>query len=477
MKIWKILLCLITTLVVIFTLYLLFSPHKKWLIDKFFPLETQGPPLVTEQKVELTQFFVPVTSFSSDKEEITLVELQKQKLLILEEKEEMTEKALGIENGDFEILPQEEIYNRLLAQGEDIAILPVEEVDFRVKTLKVDGIDLWDKNQKLDSYPLKTKLEITAAEQNRYFEFQRDKLTKVTATGEIILARGVAQRIEEYQDNLYPFHQVKKLLEESDLTISTLEAPASSSCQYCDHCMVFCAEPEYLAGLSYAGIDGVSMAANHIKDYYGVDGITETIEILDENNILHTGAGRDVDEAREPWIKEINGIKFGFLGYNDVVPTSYAATENTAGSAWADINNMVADIQAIKSQVDVVVILAHWGIEYTNFPSARQNEIAHAAIDAGADLIIGDHPHWVQGVEFYRGKFIIYGVGNFVFDQMWSEETRQGTIVDFIFYSDRLASIRFHPTVIEDYVQPRLASKEEKAIILNRIWEASGFKE
>ena len=474
MKVGKVLFSLLLTVLIVLILrYLFFS--SKDLFDKNnsnFGNHNESVP--EEQFTEVTQFFAAVTSFSNERNEITLTELKTGKLLIRKDKEADTKKVLRIVNGDFEFLSKEEIIQKLLNQENEIAILPLTDIDFRLKTLKIDGLDIWDKNTDSKKYPLQIVARLSKKEYAEVFTFNPQKLNRITAAGEIIMARGVAERIEKYHDVLYPFRKIKDLFTNSDLQIATLEIPFSSSCNYCDSCMVFCAKPEYFEGLNYMGFDGVSLAANHIKDY-GEEGIMETIELLDQNQILHTGAGINIDKARQPWIKEINGIKFGFLGYNDVVPTTYAATENSSGSAWANIDEIVTDIKALKPQVDVVVIFAHWGIEYTNIPSERQKEIAHTAIDAGADLIIGDHPHWVQGVEIYHDKFITYGIGNFVFDQMWSEETRQGSIMDFDFYENRLVSIAIKPTVIDDYAQPRLANETEGKTILNRIWEGSSF--
>lgn len=466
---------LLLTLAIIFGMASYFSPDHNWK-SLFFTTSKQSSSsadkTVIQPKVKYWQYYAPVTSFISFKEGLTFAELQQKTLLVLTENQQELKSLFP--QTQIIGLSKEELVSRLKSGSEEIAILPITEIDFQWKTLAIDAQNIWDQDVDLVKYPLKIEKKIAAENYSPELTFKPQKLIHVTATGEIILARGVAERIEKYDDVLYPFVKIKEELKKADLTISTLEAPMSSDCHYCDSCMVFCGKPEYLLGLSDSGIDLVSMAANHIKDY-GIAGITETINLLEQRQIGHVGAGENLGTARKPWIVEIKGQKFGFLGYNEVVPTTYAATEDSSGSNWAEVDQMKEDIQALKKEVDIVVLMMHWGIEYTNEPSDRQKELAYAGIDAGADLIIGDHPHWVQGVEFYQSKFIIYGIGNFVFDQMWSEETRQGTILDLIYEGTKLVSIKFQPTIIEDYAQPRLATEEEKKVILERIWEGSVF--
>ena len=122
--------------------------------------------------------------------------------------------------------------------------------------------------------------------------------------------------------------------------------------------------------------------------------------------------------------------------------------------------------------------MAHWGIEYEDSPQPQVVAAAHAMIEAGAAVVIGDHPHWVQSVESYRGAFITYGIGNFVFDQMWSMETREGSIEEISFDGARPVAVRIRPTIIDDYYRPRLLAPNEAAYrdTLARIWGHSVFK-
>jgi poly-gamma-glutamate synthesis protein (capsule biosynthesis protein) len=130
--------------------------------------------------------------------------------------------------------------------------------------------------------------------------------------------------------------------------------------------------------------------------------------------------------------------------------------------------------------VDVLAVAVHWGAEYVSLPQTAPGvaeddpvEIAHLAIDAGADMVIGNHPHWVQAVELYKGKFIAYAHGNFIFDQMWSYETRVGVIGRYTFYDDVLVKVEFVPTLIEEFAQPVPLQGAEAQAVLDGMRAAS----
>ena len=144
------------------------------------------------------------------------------------------------------------------------------------------------------------------------------------------------------------------------------------------------------------------------------------------------------------------------VGYNDVGVQ--------AGTATADVERIKKEVADAKSNSGVVVVGFHWGVEYTTSITARQKELAYAAIDSGADLILGNHPHWIQPSEVYNGKYIMYAHGNTIFDQMWSEKTKTGVIGKYIFSGMRLQNVEFIPTYIQDYGQPTLVNSLQAGI-------------
>jgi poly-gamma-glutamate synthesis protein (capsule biosynthesis protein) len=184
-----------------------------------------------------------------------------------------------------------------------------------------------------------------------------------------------------------------------------------------------------------------------------------------------------MEEAREPAVITRNGVRFAFLAYDDIA-AYYHATETTAGAAPLDPATVADDIAAARLLADVVVVLPHWGVEYTAMPTARQREFARAAAAGGADLVVGNHAHWVQAHEQIGDTFVAYALGNFVFDQSWSLETQQGALLEVTFEArpdarQRITSTRYTPIRIHDDYQPRLAPPDEAATILDRIESAS----
>ncbi len=180
--------------------------------------------------------------------------------------------------------------------------------------------------------------------------------------------------------------------------------------------------------------------------------MTDTFKILKDSGIEYIGAGNNFSEARAAKIIKKNGVRFGFLAY--AYPTDlYLASSSTPGMANMDIEAMKKDIAELKKSADVAVVEMHAGAEYTNLPNSQQKNFARAAIDAGADLVVGHHPHWVQITEVYKDKPILYSLGNLVFDQMWSMETRQGAIAVATFKDKKLAGFKIIPIRIDDYGQ------------------------
>jgi poly-gamma-glutamate synthesis protein (capsule biosynthesis protein) len=285
------------------------------------------------------------------------------------------------------------------------------------------------------------------------------KLVTLIATGDVIPARSVNYEMAIRDDFTYPFLKTYKFTRAADITLINLESPLINGCATTTSGMSFCGDPRVVKGLELAGVDIANLPNNHIGNY-GVDAIHETERHLTDAGIAWDGFGHVVYDR-------VKGITFGFLGFNGVGET-------------IDTTEMAREIRAARKQANVVVVSFHWGREYTSVPLTAPGiadqdprQIAHLAIKAGADLIVGNHPHWVQGIEIYRGKFITYAHGNFVFDQMWSVATRQGVVGTYTFYGKRLVSVRFRPVMIENYAQPHFLSAADGAPILARMRAAS----
>jgi poly-gamma-glutamate capsule biosynthesis protein CapA/YwtB (metallophosphatase superfamily) len=272
----------------------------------------------------------------------------------------------------------------------------------------------------------------------------------ILVTGDVLTARSVNQKTTSLNDFTWPFQQTADFLRTADVTMINLETPLVRDCPVRIDGMVFCGDQRNTAGLHFAGIDVVNFANNHSGNQ-GKQGVTETLEVLTQEGFVVAG-------VEQPVYQIVKGKRFAYLGYNDVEKYGFIAD--------VDEERMVSEITQAKQNADIVVVQFHWGEEYRYQPTARQRELGHLAIDLGADLVIGNHPHWIQPVEWYKDKLITYSHGNFVFDQMWSRETREGVVGRYVFQGKRLVDVSFFPILIEQYGQPRWLQGAEKHRIL-----------
>lgn len=206
--------------------------------------------------------------------------------------------------------------------------------------------------------------------------------------------------------------------------------------------MVFCGDPISVEGLSLINVKVANLANNHISNY-GQEGIKQTIEVLKNHNISATGT----DQLS---VVSVKGKKISVVGFNDIPPYPTGINKLTKES-------LVSQIKSAKASSDIVIVTVHWGNEYSP-ASSRQKEFARLAIDTGAEVVIGHHPHWDQEIESYKGKPIYYSLGNFVFDQMWSQKTREGLVAKIIFTGNEVSTHSAIPIFINNSYQPELRS-------------------
>src|SRR5690606_31233943 len=234
-----------------------------------------------------------------------------------------------------------------------------------------------------------------------------------------------------------------------------------------------------IEGLELAGFDVMTAATNHIRDCgqpdfgCGDQALLDTLALLRRAGIEPVGAGENIAAARRPAIVEHNGVRFAFLGSDEVASSYLGATETSSGTAPLEAETLLEDIAIAKAEADVVIVLPQWGVEYTPTPTDRQLSLGRAAVDAGATLVVGNHPHVVQGTEAVGGNFIAYALGNFVFDQDWSVETEQGVVLEATFAGPALLSIALKPVYIQDMFQPIFVQGEEAESILERMRNSS----
>jgi poly-gamma-glutamate capsule biosynthesis protein CapA/YwtB (metallophosphatase superfamily) len=279
--------------------------------------------------------------------------------------------------------------------------------------------------------------------------------------GDIMLSRTVNAKMERYEDYAWPFRLIAPAIAEADISVFNLESPFLKNANYDvpTGSFSFKANPLAVEGLLLSGIDVLSLANNHALNA-GRQGVIDTLDILKEHDIAGIGLGLNEKEAREGVVLSEDAWRVAFLSY--AYPRDYSlATETRAGIAFMNIDNLKEDIERLREDVDLVIVLMHAGTEYVNSPHAEQVNFARKAIDFGADVVIGHHPHWPQSWEIYKDKIIFYSLGNFVFDQMWSEATSHGLLARLTFQADLSGQAELLPVVIKDYGQVSLLSEDE----------------
>lgn len=291
----------------------------------------------------------------------------------------------------------------------------------------------------------------------------------LVAVGDIMLSRYVAQKIKEHEDPGYPFAEVKWFLQSGDIAFGNLEGSVTPGRDIKIPEMVLRADPCVAPALKDAGFDILSLANNHLPDF-GVQGVLDTMRYLDDAIISHTGAGRNEEEAYIPRYMEAKGLKLAFLAFNDpaLAPDYYRASDGP-GTAALEPEKMTAAIREAAGNADFTVVYLHAGTEYASQPDESQARFARMAIDAGADLVLGSHPHVVQKVEKYRGKYILYSLGNFIFDQLWSRDTREGVAARVCISENSVEKIEFLPVYINDDARPVALSGQDGLRVMEKL--------
>lgn len=247
-----------------------------------------------------------------------------------------------------------------------------------------------------------------------------------------------------------------------DIFMVNLENPVTTSTLKIVKEFNFKMRPIHLATIKSGGINIVNCANNHIHDY-GTAGILETMRNIDSAGIARIGIGKDINEARTPKIFTIKGKRIGFLGYSG---WSFPAGKYKAGVAYRSVDAVTEDVKKLRPIVDFVVVNFHWGDELSEWPNASQIVLAHKVIDTGADLIVGHHPHVLQGIELYKGKTIAYSLGNFIFGGNSRNTYETAVLAAEIIGNDLRTSII--PVSVKKY-QPQLANDAERTRTLNLV--------
>jgi poly-gamma-glutamate synthesis protein (capsule biosynthesis protein) len=349
-----------------------------------------------------------------------------------------------------------------------LAVAPASTLRPTVQPVSVDGVDPLRSPQR---YPLTTAADQPIGE-----------VTTVTVAGDIMLGRGVGAR--HAADPGRPLQPLAGRLRSAELTVGNLESTLSDDGvpqQPGDDS--FAADPAVVGALAAAGFDVLSLANNHTGDY-GDGALRDTMRRLDHSPLRRVGAGVDAEAAWRPVVLTRDGIRIGFVAFNAIGETP-RATASQPGAAEVrmrprtgpldrgDLKRLTSTIEELTERADIVIGLPHWGDQYVNTPVPDQRRVGRAMLDAGADIVVGGHPHWVQGIQTHRGGLVVHSLGNFVFDMDFSQETEEGVLLELVWWGSKLMGARFVPYVIDDDYVPRLAHGPRAEATLDRIWSAS----
>lgn len=300
---------------------------------------------------------------------------------------------------------------------------------------------------------------------------QNNNLNEVRfiAAGDLNVAHWITPLLEKDGYD-FPFKYLKGILRNSDLVFANLEAPFCHNGTPLPKNFVFKVPEKHVKVLKSGKINLVSLANNHILDY-GYDCLSQTIQVLKKENINFAGAGNDYRAAHQPAIFKINDISFAFFAYSMTLPKYFFASDSTGGTAYPNKKIFKDSISYYNDIVDYIIVSFHWGEELKTNPKEYQINTAHKAIDYGADIILGHHPHVLQGIEIYKNKLIVYSFGNFIFAS-YSRKAADSILLDLIFTKTKINSVRILPINVNNYeinFAPRLLQDKKKSDIIRHM--------
>ena len=373
-------------------------------------------------------------------------------------------KDLGWSSGPLRVVGTVE---EVAEDPEAVAVVPVDEVTPQVRAPTVDGAN-----------PLTAGDDFALRQPS---DTRPGSVVRTTIVGDIMLGRRVGDSLEQRGDPSAVFRPLADRLASADITVGNLESTLSMSGPPRQGADSFGADTSVLEGIRMAGFDLLSVANNHLGDF-GEDAIVETLDRLDDAGLRTVGAGADLAQAAEPLVITVNGVKVGFIATDSIGETP-AAGRNSPGTNRVNapprtgpldrraLDRVADSVRTLDA--DVVIALPHWGTQYTNRPERSQRRIARAMADAGVDVVVGGHPHWVQGWESIGSATVVHSLGNFVFDMDFMRETNEGIFVEVISRGGRVVAVEPVPYVIDARFTPRRAGEDRARDIFERIRQAS----
>ena len=297
-----------------------------------------------------------------------------------------------------------------------------------------------------------------------------------TSTGDLIFWREVGDYIDQ-NGGASAMANISDFLAQADVTIANVESPLSKdeSEPITDKDVYIIGKPSAIESIENSGIDLASLANNHIMDY-GKPALEDTLKALDGAGVLHAGAGLTENEAAKMAEMEVDGVSIAFFSWTDIVPDYFLAFGDEPGVVSARMN--MADackrVSEAKATHDIVIVAMHWGVEYEDYiTDYLQSEPAHQLVDAGADVILGNHPHVIEGIEFYKGALIAYAHGNCVFWQKY-DHTHESYLLSFDMTDEGVKNVVATPLYLDDkYGIPDFATGSQAQETLSRLEQIS----
>ena len=366
--------------------------------------------------------------------------------------------------------PSRRAIRRVVLDPGRVAVVPAEALGPEVRAVSVGGVD---PVRSPAAYPLRTSAAGAPG-----------PVVTVSVVGDIMLGRGVAEAARGSGDPAVALRPAARRLSTADVTVGNLESTLSRAGAPRQGGDSFSADPNVVQGLRRAGFDVLGLANNHLGDF-GDRALVDTVRRLHAGGIKTFGAGRTVREAWRPAVVERAGVRFGFIGFNSIGETPSVAPgqpgvvtlgmpPRTGPLDEVALRRFEVGVRRLDRRVDVVVAMPHWGTQYTNLQAPIQSRVARRLVRAGVDVVVGGHPHWLQGVELVQGRLVAHSLGNFVFDMDFMRQTREGAILEMTFWGGELKAAEFVPYVMGDRFAPRIVSGRRGDAVLAVMRETSG---
>ncbi len=436
-----------------------------------------------------TWIYAVAVPFATVADGATLAELQSAwrgeggpPLLLTPDTEALLRQLWG--EGQAETAPASELEGALWARRTAWTLVPFQQLSPALKVWAVDGLSPVAADFAPAGYPLALELAVDGeGEAAAAFAALWDgpatnrdpaKITRIAMTGVTALVRATAYQMET-RSITYPGEEVAPVLQAADIAHVSNEVAFVPECPPPHYIggTTFCSSPRYMELLQFLGVDVVELTGNHVNDW-GAGYIPYTLQLYDNAGMRYFGGGRNATEAQQPAIFEHNGNTLVFLGCNPAGPAGAWAGEEWGGARRCD-DSFTEQIRSYRDSGAFVMVTQQYWESYHYGPTSDQREAFIALAAAGASAVSGSQAHHAQGFGFEHGAFIHDGLGNLVFDQMDQAGTRQSFVDLYTVYENRLLNVSLWPGLIENYARPRLMTPEERADLLQTVFEASGW--